>query len=154
MMKRLLVTWIVWGSLGACSGENPHEKAIAGAIESMVIAMEQDDPEGFKDGLHLDYRDRFGHDRNTVTDRLFLIVSEMNQLDIQIVGLTFEELDPDYGFARVFFKVKLEGDGRPRGYAWQEIKRRNIVLHLRRVGDHWKGIKGDLGIDLMGALLQ
>jgi len=138
--------------LGGCSSKDKDEEAIKAVVEHFVTAIEMGDKTAFKGKLHLDYRDRFGHDRHTITDRIFLIVSEMNQLDIEIVGLEIEEIDTDYGFARLFFKVKLHGEGRPRGYAWEEIKRRNIVLHLRRTGTEWQGIKGDLGIDLMGAI--
>ena len=154
MLKRGCILWVLicLVVLGGCSSKDKDEEAIKAVVEQFVTAVERGDKNAFKDNLHLDYRDRFGHDRNTITDRIFLIVSEMSQLDIEVVGLELEELDRDYGFARLFFKVKLHGEGRPRGYAWEEIKRRNIVLHLRRVGTDWQGIKGDLGIDLMGAI--
>ena len=153
-MKRIMfvfgVLCLIWGS--GCSSRDKDEEAIKAVVQQLVMAVETGNKEAFKERLHLDYRDRFGHDRHTITDRIFLIVSEMSQLDIEVVGLEIEEIDPDYGFARLFFKVKLHGEGRPRGYAWEEIKRRNIVLSLRRTGTDWYGIKGDLGIDLMGAI--
>jgi len=154
LLKGRTLFWVLLCLLlvGGCSSKDKDEEAIKAVVDRLVTAVEMGDKNAFKDKLHLDYRDRFGHDRHTITDRIFLIVSEMNQLDIEVVGLEIEELDRDYGFARLFFKVKLHGEGRPRGYAWEEIKRRNIVLHLRRTGTEWQGIKGDLGIDLMGAI--
>lgn len=135
-----------------CSKKDPDKQAIANLAEHFASCVENGDKEGFKRGLHPDYRDRFGHDRNTLVDRVFLIVSKMSALDVEIVGLTFEEIDRDYGSARFFFKVKLHGEGKPRGYAWEEIRKRNVVIQARRMDGYWYAIKTDLGIDLLGAL--
>ena len=68
--------------LVACSGQDKHEKRLlnyrpygsgngaeqSGSLQTVFIWI----------------TDRFGHDRNTVTDRLFPIVSEMEQLDVRL----------------------------------------------------------------------
>ena len=58
----------------------------------------------------------------------------------------------DYGFARVFFKVKLLGEGRPRGYVRDQKTQYCSSLYV--VSGRREGNKGDLGIDLMGVYLM
>ena len=146
----LIVTVLVLA--GGCKSVDPDEEALKALAEHFASSVERGDKASFQDALHLDYADRFGHDRSTITDRVFLIVSEMNNLDVEIEGLQIEELDKTHGYARMFFKVRLHGEGMPRGYAWEEIKRRNIVINARKSEGRWTAIKGDLGIDLMGAI--
>jgi len=152
-MKVLLIMLSMTLLMGsACKSVDPDEQALKALAEHFASSVEKGNKAAFKAGLHLDYADRFGHDRNTITDRVFLIVSEMKNLDVEVVGLQIEELDAEHGYARLFFKVKLHGDGLPRGYAWEEIRRRNIVINARKAEGYWTAIKGDLGIDLMGAI--
>lgn len=159
MKKSVGIIWGIFAFLclasGGCKDPGAQDKeAISWVVEACAQAVEAGDREWLKEQLHLDYRDRFGHDRNTIADRLMLMVSEMSDLDVIQTPLSFEALEPETGMARIYFKVDLKGTGRPRGPAWEEMKRRNIVLEMRKVGNRWFVVKGDLGIDLMGAVLQ
>jgi hypothetical protein len=152
-MKVLLMMLTVGLMMGSgCTSVDPDEQALKALAEHFATSVERGDKAAFQAALHLDYADRFGHDRSTITDRVFLIVSEMKNLDVEVVGLQIEELEAEHGYARLFFKVKLHGEGVPRGYAWEEIRRRNIVINARKSEGRWTAIKGNLGIDLMGAI--
>ncbi len=134
--KKVGIFWVFLVALlmgFGCKSTDPDEEAIKAVVGHYATTLASGNKEGFREGLHPDYRDRFGHDRDTVTDRIFLIVREMTNIGVEFVGLEVENLDKDYGSARVHFKVRLTGEGKPRGYAWEEIKRRPIILLMRRM---------------------
>jgi hypothetical protein len=110
---------------------------IEARIAAFEHAVEQDDPDAFIEGIALDYTDRYGLDREQVTDRVFRETSRMETVDVVVRGLDIE-IDRDAGVATAEFRVDLEGDGQRVDPDEKELRdRRRIRLQLRREGTDW-----------------
>jgi hypothetical protein len=148
IIAALLGALCVGGALWCQNEPDPDKEAIERRVSGFEWSVENANKEAFLVGLAHDYADRFGYDRRMLTDRVFLVVSKMRNLDVEIFDFTYDSLDKKMGQARVHFKVRLHGEGRPRGFDEAEIRSRNLVLQLRQYGNEWLVKRADLGIDL------
>lgn len=142
-----LVAWAVWTWFFRV---DPDEAAIAALIAGFEAAVESGDADAFQQGLAADYADQYGHDRETITDRVFRITDRVEALDVQISDIEIE-LDRDAGLATARFRVELGGEGGRADPDDPEVRpHRRVRLHLRKDGDAWLVKRAEVVYSLLG----
>ena len=140
----LVVVWMWWRGRA-----DPDLQRIEERIRLFEEAVEADDPEGFKEGLALDFGDPYGHDRDSVTDRVFREVQNIDDLDVVISGIDID-IDRKSGMATVKLKAELNGQGAPRDPdTAEERARRRIRLQFKKQGSDWLVRRADVVYSLL-----
>ena len=143
---------IAFLSLQDC--EDPTREAIQATVEDMVIAVETGDRDRLDAWIAADYRDRLGHDNETIVRRVMDEVEHYDDLNIELDHLSIK-IEEKTGFATATFLPRFVGDTdaakktRPK-YTFQKGQR--LRVKLRKHGDHWLVVRGDMTVSIRGAL--
>lgn len=132
---------VVWWILNR---PNPDRDAILQLLLQLESAAETGDADMFESGLTLDYGDRFGHDRETVTDRVMDKAADIGNLDVQLSNIEVD-IDSESGRATAKFRVELVGDGAQNDPDAEELRsRRRFVVSVRKEGPSWYVQRADV----------
>lgn len=136
-----LTTGVTWWALNR---PDPDRDAILRLLQQLESAAEAGDADEFQAGLTLDYGDRFGHDRETVTQRVMDTTENIGHLDIQLSHIEID-IDADVGRATAKFRAELVGDGAQNDPDAEELRsRRRIVVQVRKEGLAWYVQRADV----------
>ena len=139
-------------SLSDC--DDPTEAAILGTIEDMVQAVETGDEARLDSWIAADYGDRLGHQKESVVRRIMDEVEHYDDVDITLDHLAVQ-IEENTGFAHVTFVPRFEGDidsskkKRPK-YSFKKGQR--LRVKLRKHGNDWLVVRGDMTVSIRGAL--
>jgi hypothetical protein len=135
----VLATWLLQGPSDA-------ELAVLGALHGAAEAVESGDKEALSEYIAADYRDRLGHDDQTVVRRVMRERELWGALQINFDGLEVK-VEEGTGFATTSFRLDMSGDPLEA----PEIRDRydgpdgqRFRVRWRRHGDLWLVVRGEV----------
>lgn len=139
-------------SLRGC--EDPTEANILAGMEDMVQAVEEGDRDRLDGWIAADYRDRLGHQKDSIVRRIMDEVEHYEGLDIVLEHLSVK-IEEETGFAHVTFVPRFDGTvdaSRKKRPKYSFKKGQRLRVKLRRHGDQWLVVRGDMTVSIRGAL--
>ena len=135
------------------SGDDPKIGQITQTLERMVQAVEQGNADELSHWISETYSDRFGHDHETIVDRVMREAAAFDALAIELDDLDIE-LVRDGMAAVVSFRPLVDGDlSKRRGSRSYALERgQRMTLRLRLEGGYWALTRGAISYSIMDRL--
>jgi hypothetical protein len=154
VLGAIIATLGLFAVLSLQDCKDPTREAITAAVEDVVLAVETGDRDRLGSWIAADYRDRLGHDNETIVRRVMDEVEHYDALDIALDHLAIK-IEEKTGFATATFLPRFIGDAdaakktRPK-YTFKKGQR--LRVKLRKHGDRWLIVRGDMTVSIRGAL--
>jgi len=154
VLLAVLATLAVAAGLAFVRCEDPEMLRLEATMASIVAAVEDGDRDALADHIAADYSDRLGQDARSVVHRIMSEVEHIPEVRIDLNHLQLK-IDKKSGYATATFLPEFHGDAdqelkvRPK-YEFHKGKR--LLVRLRRHGERWLVVRGDMTMSLTGAL--